>query len=92
MEGQYKYAQASGQNNGQSHQITDVSGGDKNFFTNYTSFGSGGNLVFLNDEWINYGNGKTPRFCKIRYSFIENIRNSSNGSLSQIRKRNLQKN
>lgn len=82
-EGQHKYATGG-------NQISDVSGGDKNYFTNYASFGAGGTLVLL-DDWINYGNGKTPRFCKIRYSFIENRRNNTSNPLSQIRKRNQHK-
>lgn len=41
--------------------------------------------AYLIDEYINSGNAFTPRFCKIRYSFIENRRTDSN-LLSQIRK------
>ncbi len=41
--------------------------------------------AYLIDEFINSNNANTPRFCKVRYSFIENRRNDSN-LLSQIRK------
>lgn len=78
-DGQYVY------DNAQAHQITGVTGGDKNFTTNFASFNAGGNLFLLND-WINLGNAKTPRFCKTRYVFIENVRNNSVNPLSQIRK------
>lgn len=71
--------------NAQDHQINGVSGGDKNFSTQYTSFNAGANAFLLND-WINNANSKPPRFCKIRYSFIENMRNNTSNPLSQIRK------
>ena len=71
--------------NAQAHQITGITGGDKNFSTAYTAFNAGGNVFLLND-WVNLGNANTPRFCKIRYSFIENKRNNAANPLSQIRK------
>lgn len=71
--------------NAQAHQITGVTGGDKTWNTAETSFNAGANLVLLND-WINLGNAKTPRFCKVRYVFSESTRNDSEGSLTHIRK------
>ncbi len=71
--------------NAQDHQIMGVSGGDKNYSTNYTAFNAGANALLLN-EWINNSNNQPPRFCKIRYSFIENMRNNTSNPISQIRK------
>ncbi len=68
----------------QSHQITDVSGGDKNFSTAFSAFNGGANVAILND-WINNSANKAPRFCKIRYTFFENMRNNAASPLSQIR-------
>ena len=76
--------------NAQDHQIKGVSGGDVSFTTKYAAFTSGANLVLLN-EWINNGNNHTPRYCKIRYSFIENMRNNSADPMAQIRKWRNQK-
>lgn len=42
--------------------------------------------LYLIDEFINVNNAFTPRFCKIRYTFIENKRNNTANPLSQIRK------
>ena len=56
--------------------------------TNYSGFNTGSNL-FLIKEYINKLNTKTPRFCKIRYSFKENKRNTGD-LLSQIRKWKIQ--
>lgn len=67
------------------HQIMGVSGGDKNFSTSYAAFNAGANAFLLND-WINTANNKTPRFCKIRYSFLENVRNNTANPLATIRK------
>lgn len=47
-------------------------------FNNVTS-------AYLIDEFINVSNAFTPRFCKVRYSFLENRRNDTN-LLAQIRK------
>ncbi len=71
------------------HQITGVTGGDKSFSTSYTSFGAGANLSLVKD-WINNSNSQSPRFCKIRYSFIENMRNNASDLQSQIRRWKLQ--
>lgn len=71
--------------NAQAHQLLGVTGGDKNFSSNYVAFNAGSNLLLLND-WVNQGNAKTPRFCKVRYSFIENARNNSVNPLAQVRK------
>ena len=76
------------------HAITNaLTGGDKEFHYpvaagTYTNFNANAELL-LND-WINVNNAFTPRFCKVRYSFIENRRNDTN-LLAQIRKWNLQK-
>ena len=72
------------------HQITGVTGGDKNFSTKDASFNAGANLVLVN-EWINNSNNQAPRFCKIRYYFNENMRNNTANPLSQIRKWQNQK-
>ena len=74
----------------QDNQISGVSGGDVNFTTSYAAFTSGANMVLLHD-FINNGNNKAPRFCKIRYSFIENMRNNSADPMAQIRKWKNQK-
>ncbi len=54
----------------------------------FTGFNTGSNL-FLIKNWINVRTTKTPRFCKVRYTFKENKRNSSD-LLSQIRKWKIQ--
>ncbi len=71
--------------NAQDHQITDISGGDISFSTSYASYSAGSSLSLLND-WINKGNNKTPRFCKIRYYFTENMRNNAADPLATIRR------
>ncbi len=71
--------------NAQAHDLVSMSSGDKNFATGYAAFNAGSNLFLLND-WINLGNANTPRFCKIRYTFIENVRNNTANPLAQIRK------
>lgn len=43
------------------------------------------NNAYLIDQFINVNNAYTPRFCKIRYSFLENRRNDEN-VLAQLRK------
>jgi hypothetical protein len=68
----------------QANQITGVTGGDVTHTTDYASFASGATLNLLT-EWINNGNNRIPRFCKVRFSFIEDIRNS-NDPLEQLRK------
>lgn len=73
------------------HQINNnmtVSGGQYVKSVGYRGFNTGSNLYLIND-WINLRSTKTPRFCKTRYSFRENKRNSSD-LLSQIRKWKIQ--
>lgn len=71
--------------NALAHTIVGVSGGDKNFSTNYVAFNAGANVSLLND-WINLGNAETPRFCKVRYTFIENARENLASPMAQVRK------
>lgn len=73
------------------HDITGdaVSGGQYTKVVPYRSFNNA-NSLYLIDEFINVNNAFTPRFCKIRYTFIENRRNDQN-TLSQIRKWKQQK-
>lgn len=52
-------------------------------FNNYHS-------AYMIDEFINVNNAFTPRFCKVRYTFLENRRNDTN-LLAQLRKWKLQK-
>jgi hypothetical protein len=66
-----------------------ISGGQYVREVSYTGFNTGSNLYLIN-EYINSGNTNTPRFCKIRYSFIENKRNDGSDLLSQIRKWKIQ--
>jgi hypothetical protein len=66
------------------NQISGITGGDINHSTEYSSFASGATLTLLN-EWVNNGNKNIPRFCKIRYSFLENMRNDSN-PMAQLRR------
>jgi hypothetical protein len=66
------------------NQISGISGGDVVLTTDYASFASGATMTLLKD-WINNGNNHIPRFCKVRFSFLENMRNSS-VDLEQIRK------
>lgn len=61
-----------------------VTGGQYAKTVPYRSFNNASSL-YLIDEFINANNAFTPRFCKVRYTFIENRRNDSN-LLSQIRK------
>lgn len=88
--GSYVYAadNTGAYDNALAHQLSGLTGGDVNFLTNsttgYTAFNTGANLLLLNN-WITYGTAKTPRYCKIRYSFIENARTNTN-PLKQIRK------
>ncbi len=74
------------------HTITNaLGGGDVRFSypaTGYTNFNA--NTELLLNTWINYNNANTPRFCKVRYSFIENRRNDTD-LLAQIRKWKLHK-
>ena len=90
-QGSFVYAHDNNGNydNAYAHDLLDLNGGEKNFFNNYVSFNGGANINLLND-WINYGNANVPRFCKVRYSFIENRRNDGN-AMSQIRKWQNQK-
>jgi hypothetical protein len=91
--GDYVYASDSSGNydNVFAHEINNnmtISGGQYVKSVSYTGFNTGSNLYLIN-HWINNGNTKTPRFCKVRYSFIENKRNASD-LLSQIRKWKIQ--
>lgn len=69
----------------QAHEIYDISSPDYNRMTGFQPFNAGSNLFLIND-WINLGNGKTPRFCKVRYVFRENRRDDYSHPLAQIRK------
>jgi hypothetical protein len=62
-----------------------VSGGQ--FATPYVAPRAFNNVTsaYLIDTFINSGNAFVPRFCKIRYSFIENRRNDTN-LLAQLRR------
>jgi hypothetical protein len=66
-----------------------IGGGQYSKNVNLRDFNSY-NSAYLVDEFINVNNAFTPRFCKIRYSFIENRRNDQN-VLAQLRKWKLQK-
>lgn len=66
-----------------------VAAGQFQYSTPFSGFNTGSNL-FLIDRWINNGNTYTPRFCKVRYYFKENKRNS-NDLISTIRKWKIQK-
>jgi len=66
------------------NQISGITGGDVSLSTEYASFASGATMNLLTD-WINNGNNHIPRFCKVRFSFLENIRNSAD-PLEQLRK------
>jgi hypothetical protein len=78
-------------NDALAHQINgDVVTGDQFLASsNYGAFNFGQNL-FLLQEWINLGNSNSPRFCKVRYTFLENKRNDED-LLSQLRKWKHQK-
>lgn len=52
---------------------TDIKGmqyGDKSWSTPFTSFNTNQHQYLINN-WVNYGKAETPRFCKIRYTFVE---------------------
>lgn len=66
------------------NQISGIGGADVTLSTSYVSFASGATLNLLKD-WINNGNNHIPRFCKVRFSFLENMRNSTD-PLEQLRK------
>lgn len=95
--GSYKYAgtgnPASGTtyNDALAHEINgdQVNGNQFLASTNYGAFNFGQNL-FLLQEWVTLGTSQTPRFCKIRYTFLESKRND-NDLLSQLRKWKHQK-
>ncbi|MCT4642681.1 MAG: hypothetical protein N4A33_10345 [Bacteriovoracaceae bacterium] len=78
-------------NDALAHQINGdvVTGNQFLASSNFGAFNFGQNL-FLLQEWINLGNSNTPRFCKIRYTFLENRRND-NDLLTQLRKWKHQK-
>jgi hypothetical protein len=96
-EGAYMYAgsgnPATGTtyNDALAHEINGVQVTGNQFLasTNYGAFNFGQNL-FLLQEWVTLGNSKSPRFCKIRYSFLESKRNDSD-LMSQLRKWKHQK-
>lgn len=66
-----------------------VNGGQYSKTVNFRDFNTVSSS-YLIDEFINQNNAFTPRFCKIRYTFLENRRNSNN-PLDQIRKWKLQR-
>ncbi len=61
-----------------------VTGGQYTKTVPYRAFNNASS-AYLIDEFINSNNAFTPRFCKIRYTFVENRRNDSN-LIAQIRK------
>ena len=61
-----------------------VTGGQYTKIVPFRSFNNASALYMIN-EFINVSNSFTPRFCKIRYSFVENRRNDTN-LLAQLRK------
>ncbi len=61
---------------------------DFSFSTNYTNFSAGSTLALM-DQALNNGSPSIPRFCKIRYTFLENSRNDEN-LFSQLRKQGRQ--
>jgi len=74
------------------HDITSnvtVPNGQFQYSTNFSAFNTGANLFLIN-KWINVNNSFSPRFCKIRYTFKEARRDSSD-LVSQIRKWKHQK-
>ena len=71
------------------HQITGVSGGDKTSTGSFQSYTAGQTLLLVN-EFINTVGSQAPRFCKIRYSFIENMRNNTQDPLATLRRWTLQ--
>lgn len=73
---------------------TDIHGmwvGDGQFHaaTNFRDFNNYHSAYLLN-QFINVNNAFTPRFCKVRYTFLENRRYDHN-PLKQLRKWKLQK-
>lgn len=66
-----------------------VTGGQYTKSVPYRAFNNASSL-YLIDEFINANNAFVPRFCKVRYTFIENRRNDSN-LLAQLRKWKIQK-
>jgi hypothetical protein len=61
---------------------------DFSFSTTYTNFSAGSTLALI-DQALNNGSPSIPRFCKIRYTFLENSRNDEN-LFSQLRKQGRQ--
>lgn len=94
--GSYVYSHDGNGNydNALAHSIqNNLGGGDVNFLypsntSSYTNFNA--NTEYLLNTWINLNNAKAPRFCKIRYTFIENKRNATTNPLTQIRKWKVQ--
>lgn len=66
-----------------------ISGGDIDISSLYTSFSTGQTMSLIT-EYINTGNNHLPRFCKIRFSFLENMRNNTETPLEQLRLWELQ--
>lgn len=61
-----------------------VSGGQYTKTVPYRAFNNVSS-AYLIDEFINSNNSFTPRFCKVRYTFLENRRNDTD-LLAQLRK------
>lgn len=99
-QGTYKFAHNgtsfnSGSYDSTLNDITNNMSGDKVGVTAAAaSFASGANLLLINDWITNNNSTTTPRFCKIRYTFLESVRNNANtpatatqgNLLAQIRK------
>lgn len=80
-----------GTNQGAPTSTDDLSAGIENdfsFSTAYTDFAAATNLVLM-DRALNNGSPNVPRYCKIRYTFLENSRNDAN-LLAQLRKQGRQ--
>lgn len=86
-EGAYVYARGNDGNydNAQAHQLlNNLSGGDAlhsgttKVSVPFQDFDT--DVKDLYDGWINLRNAKAPRFCKVRYTFKENMVNSGSGT------------
>lgn len=61
---------------------------DFSYSTSYTDFSTGATQGLM-DRALNNGSPNVPRYCKIRYTFLENSRNDTD-ILSQLRKQDRQ--
>jgi hypothetical protein len=93
--GQYIYAGKDGSSNANSYNqiLTDITGisvtdGQYSKVIDFRDFSSVNNSNLIEDV-INDKSAFTPRFCKIRYTFFENMRNTAN-PMDQIRKWQIQ--